>query len=77
MDQFENEEFTGPDCPDLLDESDNFGASSSSVVLKTSETKCKVCKTGDLIPDSQQKEDRKFIIYTRTGTFFASHITYR
>ena len=61
---------------DQTEQCDN--AEKSSIVLKTSATKCRVCKIGDVLPDPKNtKGEGKFIIYTRNGTFSGSHQTFR
>ena len=53
-------------------------AAHPDIILKTNAKKCKVCKVGDVIPDPKgTKDSGKFVIYTRNGTYAASHQTYR
>ena len=54
------------------------GARNSSIVLKTDASKCKVCLTGDVVPDLKDtKTSESFMIYTRDGTLTAQHVAYR
>ena len=55
-----------------------IGAKSSNIVLKSQQVKCKVCKTGNVVPEVKISKDKaSFFIYTRNGTLLASHETYR
>ena len=57
---------------------DDLKLSQTNIVLKTNVKKCKVCKTGDVIPtDKSSKEQGTFFIYTRNGTLKATHESYR
>ena len=59
-------------------EDEFFEAASSNIKLKTNSTKCKVCKSGDVLPETKTNKSKdKFIIYTRNGTLRGTHITYR
>ena len=55
-----------------------MGANASSIELKTDAVKCKVCLTGDVLPElSENKTAQSFMIYTRDGTVTANHVAYR
>ena len=54
-----------------------LGAEISDIVLETNATICKVCGTGSVIAVKSNKEDDKFMIYTRDGTLLARHREHR
>ena len=58
-------------------EVEKFGSNKSEIVLRTNAKKCKVCKTGDVVSCSGNKEEDTFMIYTRDGTLAAKHLEYR
>ena len=59
------------------DQLECYGSDRSDLILRTNETKCKVCKTGDVVPCKDMKEEDVFMIYTRDGTLTAKHLEYR
>ena len=50
-----------------------LGAEISDIILETNATICKVCGTGSVVSVNSNKEDDKFMIYTRDGTLLARH----
>ena len=54
-----------------------LGADESEITLQTNAKKCKVCKTGDVVPRLDDKEEERFMVYTRDGTMTAKHVEYR
>ena len=49
-------------------------AEKSETILKTNVMNCKVCKTGNVVPRSNDKEEERFMVYTSNGTMMAKHI---
>ena len=54
-----------------------LGAEISDIILETNATICKVCGTGSVVSVNSNKEDDKFMIYTRDGTLLARHREHR